>query len=87
VEEIKVNTALTIVFIAGAVMLIGGLAAMSLTKTAMAEPPDFQYCAHGVQRFPGGGVCGSTIEECEFARDLIGVIGHCHPEPINEEEE
>ena len=85
-EKIKVNTALAIVLIAFAVMLIGELAVIPST-TVMAEEPDFQYCAHGVHGFPGGGVCGSTIEECEFARDLIGVIGRCHPEPINEEEE
>ncbi len=81
------NTTMAILLIASAAMLIGGLVIPLTTTTAMAAKPDFQYCAHGGGVFPGAGTCGSTLEECEFSRDLLGIQGRCHPEPITEEEE
>jgi hypothetical protein len=78
-EKTNINTALAIFFVATAVMVIGGLAAMSLTTTtAMAAKPSFGYCAQGSQLK----VCGTTIEDCERGREIARIEGHCHPSPI-----
>jgi hypothetical protein len=75
-EKTNANTALAIVFIASAVIVIGGLAAMSLITTAMAAKPDFQYCAFSKTI----GLCSDTKEQCESARQAFTDIKqHCHP--------
>jgi hypothetical protein len=81
-EKTNVNTALAIVFIASAVMLIGGLAATTLTTTAMAAKPDFPWCAgNAFGSNPNGfGVCSfRSLESCEEDRERFGIKGHCHP--------
>lgn len=78
-QKTDANTVLAIFFIATAVMLIGGLVAMTLTTTAaMAAKPTFHYCAHG----SSGSVCSTTEGGCEFGRILGRIQGHCHQEPI-----
>lgn len=77
----NINTVLVIFFIATAVLVIGVLAVISLTTTAMAAKPDFGYCAQGSQLK----VCSATIEGCEAGRELARIQGHCHPSPIRQD--
>ena len=76
----KTESILALVFIATAVMLIGGLAATTLITTAMAAKPDFLQCARAHDG--GVGVCGATEEDCELARAIFDIEGRCHKEPI-----
>ena len=80
------NTALAIFFIATAVMLIGGLAVIPLTTTAMtAKPnfaarPNFVYCT---LLAPASFICALTEEGCEeFIDSDIEVKGQCHRMPL-----